>query len=76
MGVRLYNPSTGRFLSTDPVPGGNANAYEYCTADPITCYDLDGKFSWRKAWHSVKKRNWARSAGMWATSPSVWQPAH
>ncbi|POX43747.1 sugar-binding protein, partial [Streptomyces sp. Ru71] len=29
MGVRLYNPTTGRFLSTDPIPGGNANAYEY-----------------------------------------------
>ncbi len=35
MGVRLYNPGTGRFLSTDPVPGGSANAYEYCNGDPI-----------------------------------------
>ncbi|MET8102974.1 DNRLRE domain-containing protein, partial [Streptomyces sp. NPDC005236] len=34
MGIRLYNPTTGRFLSTDPVYGGNANAYEYVTADP------------------------------------------
>ncbi|MFJ6490772.1 DNRLRE domain-containing protein [Streptomyces californicus] len=48
MGVRLYNPATGRFLSMDPVYGGNANAYEYCTADPINCYDLDGRFSWKK----------------------------
>ncbi|CAK7285164.1 RHS repeat-associated core domain-containing protein [Streptomyces misionensis] len=24
MGARLYNPGTGRFLSTDPVPGGSA----------------------------------------------------
>ncbi|HEV7828965.1 MAG TPA: hypothetical protein VGP04_08925, partial [Pseudonocardiaceae bacterium] len=23
--VRLYNPTTGRFLQTDPVAGGNAN---------------------------------------------------
>lgn len=22
LGVRLYDPTTGRFLSTDPVPGG------------------------------------------------------
>ena len=29
MGVRLYNPATGRFLSVDPVPGGNANTYTY-----------------------------------------------
>ncbi|GII34382.1 DNRLRE domain-containing protein [Planotetraspora mira] len=46
MGVRLYNPLSGRFLSTDPVVGGNANSYEYCTADPINCVDLDGRFAW------------------------------
>ncbi|WP_329321715.1 RHS repeat-associated core domain-containing protein [Streptomyces sp. NBC_01262] len=48
MGVRLYDPSTGRFLSVDPVPGGNANAYDYCTADPIDCFDLDGRIGWGK----------------------------
>ncbi|WP_327674809.1 ricin-type beta-trefoil lectin domain protein [Kitasatospora sp. NBC_00458] len=54
MGVRLYNPATGRFLSTDPVPGGSANAYEYNYADPINRYDLDGRKSWVK-----KAVNWA-----------------
>ncbi|MFB6961689.1 RHS repeat-associated core domain-containing protein [Streptomyces sp. NPDC056309] len=44
MGVRLYNPTTGRFLSTDPVPGGNANAYDYVYADPLTKFDLDGRW--------------------------------
>ncbi|GAX57165.1 hypothetical protein AQJ27_36135 [Streptomyces olivochromogenes] len=44
MGVRLYDPTTGRFLSIDPVPGGSANAYEYCGGDPINRYDLDGRF--------------------------------
>lgn len=43
MGVRLYNPTTGRFLSVDPVPGGSANAYEYCGGDPVNCTDLDGR---------------------------------
>jgi hypothetical protein len=43
MGVRLYNPATGRFLSIDPVPGGNANAYDYVYQDPITKTDLTGK---------------------------------
>ncbi|WP_327249292.1 RHS repeat-associated core domain-containing protein [Streptomyces sp. NBC_01320] len=42
MGVRLYNPVTGRFLSTDPVYGGGANAYAY-PADPINNFDLDGR---------------------------------
>ncbi|MEO3876098.1 RHS repeat-associated core domain-containing protein [Nonomuraea sp. B12E4] len=34
MGVRVYNPMTGRFLQVDPMPGGSANAYEYCSARP------------------------------------------
>jgi RHS repeat-associated protein len=48
MGVRLYNPTTGRFLQTDPVYGGSANPYDYCSADPINCFDLDGRFAWGK----------------------------
>jgi hypothetical protein len=46
MGVRLYNPTTGRFLQTDPVPGGSANPYDYTGADPTNTYDLDGRCSW------------------------------
>jgi RHS repeat-associated protein len=42
MGVRLYAPVVGRFLSVDPVPGGNANAYTYPN-DPINQFDLDGR---------------------------------
>ena len=42
MGVRLYNPATGRFLSTDPVPGGNPNAYTY-PLNPIDSYDTTGR---------------------------------
>ncbi|MDX3453372.1 hypothetical protein PV396_15690 [Streptomyces sp. ME02-8801-2C] len=42
MGVRLYNPVNGRFLSTDPVPGGSANAYDYAAQDPVNKFDLDG----------------------------------
>ncbi|MGW8604505.1 DNRLRE domain-containing protein [Streptomyces sp. NPDC055893] len=43
MGVRLYDPAVGRFHSVDPVYGGNANAFEYCDADPVNCVDLDGR---------------------------------
>ncbi|MFJ4792616.1 DNRLRE domain-containing protein [Kitasatospora purpeofusca] len=54
MGVRLYNPATGRFLSTDPVAGGNANAYEYTHGDPLNRYDLDGRFDWRRHYEEAK----------------------
>jgi RHS repeat-associated protein len=43
MGVRLYSPALGRFLTVDPVRGGNATAYDYCSADPVNCSDLDGQ---------------------------------
>ncbi|PVE11909.1 DNRLRE domain-containing protein [Streptomyces scopuliridis] len=56
MGVRLYNPLTGRFLSVDPVHGGNSNAYDYVSADPLNRFDLDGKWGWfKKKWKSFKR---------------------
>ncbi|MFD3532641.1 DNRLRE domain-containing protein [Streptomyces sp. NPDC058664] len=70
MGVRLYNPTTGRFLSVDPVYGGNANAYEYVTADPLNRYDLDGKWGWfKKKWRKVRNSRFVRWGG-WRT---VWK---
>ena len=42
-GVRRYNPNTGRFLQTDPIPGGSANNYDYAAQDPINKFDLDGR---------------------------------
>ncbi|MGW1365474.1 RHS repeat-associated core domain-containing protein, partial [Streptomyces chartreusis] len=58
--VRLYDPATGRFLSTDPILGGNANAYDYVQADPLNRYDLDGRRGWwkrAKGWWGRKSRN-------------------
>ncbi|WP_236580128.1 RHS repeat-associated core domain-containing protein [Streptomyces sp. HM190] len=43
MGARLYNPANGRFLSTDPLPGGSANSYDYTAQDPVNKFDLDGR---------------------------------
>jgi len=35
MGARQYNPASGRFLTIDPIPGGNPNPYTY-PADPVS----------------------------------------
>ncbi|WP_255648979.1 DNRLRE domain-containing protein [Frankia sp. ArI3] len=51
MGVRLYDPNLGRFLQTDPVPGGSDNAYDYAHQDPYNTFDLDG----RSIRHWIKK---------------------
>ncbi|GAB3439138.1 hypothetical protein GCM10027517_12190 [Phycicoccus ginsengisoli] len=49
MGDRLYNPTTGRFTSADPEPGGNVTAYAY-PVDPINQFDLDGhRWNWKRA---------------------------
>jgi len=55
MGVRLYSPGIGRFLQVDPEPGGSATSYDYCSADPINCFDLDGKWpSFKRMFNYVK----------------------
>jgi RHS repeat-associated protein len=45
MGVRSYVPQLGRFLQTDPRPGGSANAYAYTYGDPVNTTDLSGEYT-------------------------------
>ncbi len=53
MGVRLYLPTLGRFLQVDPVFGGSASDYDYCSADPVNCFDLDGRARGGRGPHGV-----------------------
>ncbi|MFE1230260.1 DNRLRE domain-containing protein [Streptomyces sp. NPDC058745] len=59
MGVRLYNPQTGRFLSIDPVYGGGDNAYDYVGADPLNKFDLDGR-CWKGFGLACRGAHWGR----------------
>lgn len=72
MGVRLYDAATGRFTSMDPVAGGSANAYDYCSGDPIDCADTTGQFSINDIWHegvACAKHFWACP---FVAADSVW----
>lgn len=52
MGVRLYDPSTGRLLQVDPVVDGSPNHYGY-PVDPVMRYDLNGQW-WSVVWKILK----------------------
>jgi RHS repeat-associated protein len=57
MGARPYNPTTGRFLSVDPIVGGNENSYTYPN-DPINQTDLSGLKTWRGRDGYIKSHWW------------------
>lgn len=73
MGVRLYDPVLGRFLSRDPVEAGDFNEYLYAGADPLNNYDLDGhaKIAVTAAGGGKTKKN----AGQPVKKKSFWQKA-
>ena len=45
LGHRLYDASTGRFLTRDPIKDGR-NLYVYCDSDPISRVDYTGLSFW------------------------------
>ncbi len=74
MGVRLYNPVTGLFTSTDPVEGGNANAYTY-PSDPVNSVDLDGRFGgwFKKKWNEARDSGRSAWNGIRSAARSTWR---
>ena len=68
-GERYYEPGMGRFLQVDPIAGGSANAYGYCSGDPMNCSDLSGLFGWRKAFGHVSTALGAVAAGALYLAP-------
>ncbi|MEI2728880.1 MAG: RHS repeat-associated core domain-containing protein [Candidatus Nanopelagicales bacterium] len=68
MGARMYNPATGRFLTTDPVPGRTPNPYTY-PPDPVNMYDLAGTWSIGGAIQNIV--NTVRKAVQWVANKAT-----
>jgi RHS repeat-associated protein len=58
MGARVYIASLGRFLQTDPVPGGTPNSYVYPT-DPVNKEDTNGKWGWYRRPIFISHVSWS-----------------
>lgn len=80
MGVRLYDPASGRFLQTDPVSGGSCSTYDYVCGDPVNAEDVTGclpcKIPWYAwtGWRSDVKVTWSGkwSYTKWRTKKYSW----
>lgn len=74
MGVRSYVPTIGRFMSSDPVVGGSANAYEYATGDPVNNLDLTGMAAKRRIGIKRRVRVGTGGSGAIATASALTPP--
>ena len=68
MGARMFNPATGRFLTTDPIPGGTPNPYTY-PPDPVNMHDLAGMWSIGGVIQNIV--NTARKAVQWVADKAA-----
>jgi RHS repeat-associated protein len=45
LGARYYEPTSGRFLSADPMGhAASPSLYDFCSGDPLNRWDPDGRF--------------------------------
>ena len=68
MNGRLFDPTIGRFLQTDPMLQSpddlqNYNRYSYCLNNPITCSDPSGMSAWKhlldpNPLHALENARW------------------
>jgi RHS repeat-associated protein len=74
MGARLYLPTTGRFLTTDPVVGGSANSYDYCNQDPVDNIDPAGTTTGPPDKSDSDNTPWKVLSTIY-TRPDIWRDA-
>lgn len=67
MGARAYNPTTGLFLSVDPILNGGANRFAYPT-DSVNMVDLSGE-AWWGSWHVYR-------GGIFGITPGIKRSLH
>lgn len=61
--LAFYNPSTGRWLSRDPIAeGGGPNLHGFVNNDPANGSDMLGE--WNRTVHKWKTAEWAGNAGL------------
>ncbi|MFJ8795675.1 RHS repeat-associated core domain-containing protein [Streptomyces sp. NPDC102462] len=72
MGARVYDPSLGRFLSTDPVTTPEQpqtlNLYSYARNNPVNLTDSTGLYSWDDFTDDVKSTGKAVFATTWVAA--------
>jgi len=65
--ARWYDPSTGTFLTPDPIGyRDSSNLYAYCAGDPVNCSDplgLESIRQWFAADEDIAAGNWGRGYG-------------